>query len=147
VFGHRVRTFVKKLGACQVLIVRARADASLKQTRYFVSILLEADTQTLLDILALRWGIETFLDDLKELFGSDHYPMMSAKSTLRFWTLACCGYVFLEEQRALRKAAGSLLGVIRRQLYNEHYSRLLEWLRQGFQDGAVPQEMVQRLAA
>jgi hypothetical protein len=147
VFVHRVRTFVRKLGACQVLIVRPSADATLKQTRYFVSSLLEADTQTILSILAIRWGIETFFDDLKELFGSDHYQMMSAKSILRFWTLACCGYVFLEEQRAQRGVASSSLGAIRRQLYNEHYSRLLEWLQKGFQDGGVPQEMVQRLAA
>jgi hypothetical protein len=48
VFVHRVRTLVKKLGTCQVLIVRPSADASLKQTRYFVSSLLEADTETLL---------------------------------------------------------------------------------------------------
>src|SRR5262249_35864074 len=66
VFVHRVRTFVRKLGPCQVLVVRHSADASLKQTRYFVTSLLDADTPTLLGILAIRWKIETFFDDLKE---------------------------------------------------------------------------------
>ena len=65
VFVHRVRTLVRKLGACQVLIVRPSAEASLKQTRYFVSSLLEADTQTLLEVLSIRWKIETFFDDLQ----------------------------------------------------------------------------------
>ena len=147
VWVHRVRTFVRKLGPCQVLIVRPSADASLKQTRYFVSSLLEADTETLLGILAIRWKIETFFDDLKELFGSDHYQMMSAKSILRFWTLACCAYQFLEEQRAARTMAGSSIGSVRRRIEKEHQSHLLEWLRQGFQSGSGPTTMKERLAA
>jgi Transposase DDE domain len=147
VFVHRVRTLVRKLGACQVLIVRPSADASLKQTRYFVSSLLEADTPTLLEILAIRWKIETFFDDLKELFGSDHYQMMSRTSILRFWTLACCAYAFLEEQRAERGMAGSSIGTIRRQIEKEHQSHLLEWLCQSFQSGSIPKEMKERLAA
>jgi hypothetical protein len=64
---------VSTLSACQVLIVRPTADASLKQTRYFVTSLLDADTATILGILAIRWGIETSFDDLKELMDSDHY--------------------------------------------------------------------------
>ncbi len=147
VFVHRVRTFVRKLGPCQVLVVRPTAEASLKQTRYFLTSLLEADTETVLSILAIRWGIETFFDDLKELFGSDHYQMMSAKSILRFWTLACCAYQFLEEQRAQRGMAGSSIGTIRRQIDKEHQSHLLEWLRHGFQSGSGPKEMMERLAA
>jgi hypothetical protein len=147
VFVHRVRTLVGKLGACQVLVVRPTADASLKQTRYFVTSVLEADTETILGILAIRWGIETFFDDLKELFGSDHYQMMSATSILRFWTLACCAYQFLEEQRAQRGMAGSSIGTIRRQIDKEHQSHLLEWLRQGFQSDSGPKEMMERLAA
>lgn len=147
VFVHRVRTLVRKLGACQVLVVRPSADASLKQTRYFVTSLLEADTEMILSILAIRWKIETFFDDLKELFGSDHYQMMSATSILRFWTLACCAYQFLEEQRAEREMAGSSLGTLRRQIEKEHQSQLLEWLRQGFQSGSGPKEMMERLAA
>ena len=147
VFVHRVRTLVRKLGACQVLMVRPSADASLKQTRYFVSSLLEADTETLLGILAIRWKIETFFDDLKELFGSDHYQMMSRTSILRFWTLACCAYAFLEEQRAERGMAGSSIGTVRRQIEKEHQSRLLEWLCQSFQSGSIPKEMLERLAA
>jgi DDE superfamily endonuclease len=147
VFVHRVRTFVKKLGACQVLVVRHTADASVKQTRYFVSSLLEADTQTILNILAIRWKIETFFEDLKELFGSDHYQVMSATSILRFWTLACCGYVFLEEQRAQRGEAGSSIGTMRRMLYKEHQCRLFEWLQHQFQSGSAPNELIERLAA
>lgn len=147
VFVHRVRTLVRKLGACQVLVVRPRAEASLKQTRYFVTSVLEADTETLLGILAIRWGIETCFDDLKELFGSDHYQMMSATSILRFWTLACCAYQFLEEQRAQRGMAGSSIGTLRRQIDKEHQSHLLEWLRQGFQSESGPKEMRERLAA
>jgi hypothetical protein len=147
VFVHRVRTFVRKLGPCQVLVVRPTAEAGIKQTRYFVTSLLEADTETILSLLAIRWAIETFFDDLKELFGSDHYQLMSATSILRFWTLACCAYLFLEEQRAQRGRAGSSIGTMRRQIDNEHQSRLLEWLRQGFQNGSGPKEMFERLAA
>jgi hypothetical protein len=147
VFVHRVRTLVRKLGACQVLVVRHTVDASVKQTRYFVTSLLDADTQTILSILAIRWKIETFFDDLKELFGSDHYQVMSAKSILRFWTLACCGYVFLEEQRAQRGEAGSSIGAMRRRLYNEHQSRLFRWLQETTRNGDTPAHLIERLAA
>ena len=144
---HRVRTRIKKLGACQVLIVRPSLDASPKQTRYFVSSLLEADTQTIVDILALRWEIETFFDDLKELFGSDHYQLMSARSILRFWTLCCCAYAFLEEQRAARDCVADSLGSVRRRLCQEHHRNLLDWLREGFQQGQPSIQLMQRLAA
>ena len=146
-YVHRVRTLVKKLGACQILVVRHTADASVKQTRYFVTSLLDAETDTILNILAIRWKIETFFDDLKELFGSDHYQVMSAKSILRFWTLACCCYVFLEEQRAQREQAHSSIGMLRRILYKEHHSRLLSWLQQTFKSGSIPIELIGRLAA
>lgn len=147
VFVHRVRTIVKKLGACQVLVVRHTADASVKQTRYSVTSLLDADTEMILNILAIRWKIETFFDDLKEIFGSDHYQVMSATSILRFWTLACCGYVFLEEQRAKRGEAGSSIGSIRRKLYKEHQRRLLDWLQHAYQNGGLLNELTERLAA
>jgi hypothetical protein len=146
-FVHRVRTRIKKLGACQVLVVRPSLDASLKQTRYFVSSLLEADTQTIVDILAVRWEIETFFDDLKELFGSDHYQLMSQKSILRFWTLCCCAYAFLEEQRAARDCIADSLGSIRRRIYQEHHQNLLHWLREGFQQGQMSIQLMERLAA
>ena len=147
VFVHRVRTIVRKLGACQVLVVRHTADAPVKQTRYFVTSLLEADTETILNVLAIRWKIETFFDDLKELFGSDHYQVMSTTSILRFWTLACCGYMFLEEQRAHRKAADASIGTVRRMLYKEHQCRLLEWLQTVCTNGNAPNELIERLAA
>jgi len=83
----------------------------------------------------------------KELFGSDHYQMMSRKSILRFWTLACCAYQFLEEQRAERGMAGCSIGTVHRQIEKEHQRHLLEWLRRSFQSGSVPQEMIERLAA
>jgi hypothetical protein len=37
--------------------------------------------------------------------------------------------------------------MMRRQLDKEHQSRLLEWLRQSFQSGNAPTEMIERLAA
>lgn len=146
-FVYRVRTRIKKLGACQVLVVRPSLDASPKQTRYFVTSLLEADTQTIIDILAVRWEIETFFDDLKELFGSDHYQLMSAKSILRFWTLCCCAYAFLEEQRAARDGVAASLGSVRRRLYQEHHRNLLNWLQEGFQQGQSSIQLMERLAA
>jgi len=79
VFMHWVRTFVRKVGACQAVIVRPSADASLKQTRYFVSSLLEAD---------------------RDASGCSGDPC-----------------------------------------------HLLEWLKQAFQSGNAPTEMIERLAA
>jgi len=60
---------------------------------------LEADAQTVINILAMRWSIEVLFEDGKDLLGTDHYQLMSAEAILRFWTLIACLSCFLDEQR------------------------------------------------
>jgi SRSO17 transposase len=48
------------------------------------STVLELEVQALVDILAVRWHIETFFEYDKDLLGSDHYQLMSAQAILRF---------------------------------------------------------------
>lgn len=143
---HRRRTLVRKFGACQVLCVKRQLEAPIEKTSFYVSTLLEADTQTLVDILAIRWHIETFFADVKELFGTDHYQMMSDRAIERFWTLACLAYLFLDEQRALLAEPSVSLGQVRRQLQRQHQENLLHWVFDHYQQGATP-EQVQRLLA
>jgi hypothetical protein len=100
VYVHCLRTLVHRLGACQVVIVREKRDAAPEQTRYFATSLLEADAQTIVKVLAGGWDIETLFEDLKELFGTDQYQLMNDRAIVRYWTLASCAYLFLDERPA-----------------------------------------------
>lgn len=84
VWVYCIRTIVHRLGACQVVIVREKQDAAPEQTRYFATSLLEADAQTIVNVLAVRWDIETLFEDLKELFGTDHYQLMNGRAIVRY---------------------------------------------------------------
>jgi hypothetical protein len=61
VYGHLVRTHIKKLGACHVLIVKSALDASPSETRYWVTSRLQDSLQQLVAAAAMRWTIETLM--------------------------------------------------------------------------------------
>lgn len=150
VWVHCVRTRVHRLGACQVVIVREKPDAALEQTRYFATSLLQADAQTIVNTLAVRWDIETFFEDLKELFGTDHYQLMDDRAIVRYWTITSCAYLFLDEQRAtLAKTKGEhiTIGQARQEVQRDHQLNLLNWLQNEFQSGCTPAQLLVRLAA
>lgn len=98
-YAHLIITWVRKLGPTLLLITCHNRDEPFKSVRYWGSTVLDLDAQTLVDILAIRWQVETFFEYEKDLLGSDHYQMMSADGILRFWTLTACLLSFLEEQR------------------------------------------------
>jgi hypothetical protein len=151
VYVHAVRTWVRKLGPTLVLITRPRPDATLEQTRYWGSTLVDADAQTVLDILAIRWNIEVFFEDCKDLLGSDHYQLMSATAILRFWTLLSCLASFLDEHRyrlqTQQPGTHITLGDARRNLQAQHRRNLLAWLETQFQSGATAEQLCSYLTA
>lgn len=150
VWVHVVKTAVRKLYRCQVIIVRHSLDAPLAQTRYWASSDLEAAPATLLTHIAARWTIEILLEDGKEELGLDHYQLMSTTALLRFWTLALLAYVFLEEEqqrlRVLWQRSVSI-GQARREIQRRHRRCLLEWLHRQFQSGVPPEALFDLFAA
>ena len=98
-YAHLVVTWVRKLGPTLLLITCHDPDEPLKTVRYWGSTVLDLDAQALVDILAVRWEVETFFEYEKDLLGSDHYQVMTRQAVLRFWTLTACLLCFLEEQR------------------------------------------------
>jgi hypothetical protein len=133
VYGHRLHTRVRKLGPCQVLITRTDP-ADPQTTRYWCSNQTHLSPQALVEHLAVRWTIEAFFADMKELLGSDHYQVHSAQAILRFWTLAAFVFYLLDLRRLevqhAELDAHITLGSIRRDFQAEHRRRLLRWLRQ-----------------
>ena len=85
-----VRTRVKKLGACQVLIVKPTAEATGDQARFYITTRLGDTLAQVVQTVALRWTVETLFADFKELMGSDQYQLHSAEAILRFWALGLC---------------------------------------------------------
>jgi hypothetical protein len=89
-YAHRVKTWVRKFGPTVLLITCQDPDEPLKSVRYWGSTRLDLDGQALVNILAIRWEVETFFEYSKDLLGSDHYQVMSAQAIVRFWTLIAC---------------------------------------------------------
>lgn len=144
VYAHAVRTHIRKLGPVLLLITCHDVNAPAKSIRYWGSTLLDADAQTVINILAIRWNIEVFFEDAKDLLGSDHYQLMSAEAILRFWTLIACLSCFLDELRATQDNLATW-GEARRTIQQEHQRNLLIWLKDQFQAGLTAQQVGTRL--
>jgi len=133
-YAHLARTWVRKLGPTLVLITCHDPNAPTKTLRYWGSTLLDLTAQQMVDILAIRWEIETFFEYEKDLLGSDHYQVMSAQGVLRFWTLIACLMCFLEAYRSESNDALTC-GDVRQIIQAEHQRNLLHWLKQCFENG------------
>jgi hypothetical protein len=131
------------------LITRRSLDQPLKWARYWGSTLVEADAQTVINILAARWAVEVFFEDYKDLLGSDQYQLMSATAIIRFWTLLSCLACFLDERRAYLQAQNPrehfTLGDVRQALQAEHQRNLLTWLEEQFQSGMTVSQLGARM--
>jgi len=150
VYVHVVRTRVRKLYTCQLVIARYALDCPLKAVRHWASSDLAADPATLLHHIAARWAVEVLFSDTKDLLGLDQYQLMSATAIVRFWTLVMAAYVFLDEERArLRdeRQTHVTLGDARREVQRWHWRHLLDWIHQQFSSGVTPDELFPTLAA
>jgi len=150
VYVHVVRTRVRKLYTCQLVIARYALDCPLKAVRYWASSDLDADTATLLHHIAARWDIEVLFGDTKDLLGLDHYQLMTSTAIVRFWTLVMAAYLFLDEERARlrdQRQAHVTLGDARREVQRCHWYHLLDWIHQQFSSGVTPDELHTVLAA
>lgn len=150
VWVHVVKTRVRKLYRCQVIIVRESLEAPLKETRYFASSDLAADVATLVGHLAARWRVEVLFADGKEVLGLDQYQVMSAESLVHFWTLVWAAYSYLDEERARLREQWQrhvTLGEARREVQRVHWCHLISWMHQQFQVGTTPQTLFEQLAA
>jgi hypothetical protein len=145
-YAHLVSTWVRKSGPTLVLITCHNPDEPLKSVRYWGSTLLNLSAQAFVDILAIRWHIETFFEYDKDLLGSDHYQLMTSQAILRFWTLVSCLLFFLEEQRALQNQPFFTCGDARRKLQEQHRLNLLLWLKEQFQANSSFEQISSQLA-
>jgi hypothetical protein len=145
IYVHAVKTWIRKLGPTLLLITCHDRDNPGKSIRYWGSTLVEAEPQTVINHLAVRWNVEVLFEDNKDLLGADHYQLMSAEAILRFWTLiACLGY-FLDEQKALRPGC-TTWGEVRRSLQKEQQVNLLTWLESQFKTGLSVEQITTQLA-
>jgi hypothetical protein len=135
VYAHLVSTWIRKLGPTLLLITCHDLDDPLKSVRYWGSTIMHLDAQGMVDILAIRWEVETFFEYEKDLLGSDHYQVMTRQGVLRFWTLTACLQCFLEELRSQEAGSALTCGDVRRMLQQEHRRNLLCWLEARFREG------------
>ena len=148
VYAYMIRTWVRKLGPCQVLMVKPTAEASVSQMRFWATSRLEDTLQQVITVVAQRWDIEVFFADFKEILGSDQYQVRSAQAIVRFWALGACLYQYLDEQRVqLEQERGRhvTLGEVRAWLRDRHADLLLDRIGQWFQVGESTEHIHQRL--
>jgi len=145
-YAHLVCTWIRKLGPTLLLITCHDLDEPLKSVRYWGSTVLDLDAQAFVDILAVRWQIETFFEYAKDLLGSDDYQVMTAQAILRFWTLIACLMCFLEEQRSADLERRLTCGEVRRFIQYQHRLNLLRWLEDRFKEGCSIEQVRFQLA-
>ena len=147
-YAHLVKTWVRGLGPCQVLIVKPDPHADLEHTRYWATTRLDDTLEQVVGHVAQRWTIEVLFADFKELMGSDHYQIRSARGIVRFWALGLCLYQFLDEVRATHQRVWGehlTLGQARQQIRESHWEGLLDWIFEQVQAGATRNELRQAL--
>lgn len=150
VAAHLVRTFVYKLGACQVLVVKESTEAPAASARCWATSDLRADVASVASYAAQRWDIETFIEDTKGLLGLDHYQITSTEGVIRFCHLVCCCYLYLDEVRAdlvAQGQEGATIGDALRLQQRSQYSLLLQWLWEQFAQGHSVAEVEEVLLA
>jgi hypothetical protein len=145
-YAHPIVTWIRKLGPTLLLITCHDPDEPLKTVRYWGSTVLDLNTQALVDILAVRWEVETFFEYEKDLLGNDHYQVMTRQAVLRFWTLTACLLCFLEEQRMQSEDRLVTCGDVRRKIQSDHRQNLLLWLETRFRDGLSVEQIRFQLA-
>ena len=67
VAAHLVRTFIYKLGACQVLVAKEYPESPVATARCWATSDLKADVSRVASYAAQRWDIETWIEDAKGL--------------------------------------------------------------------------------
>ena len=131
-----------------MLIVKLDPDDDLKHTRYWATSRLDDTLEEVVGHAAQRWTIEVLFADFKELMGSDHYQIHSARGIVRFWALGLCLYQFLDEVRAAHRRLwreDPTLGQARQQIRESHWEGLLDWIFDQIESGATRNEIRQAL--
>jgi hypothetical protein len=148
VYAHLVKTWVRKLGPCQVLITQLQPDDPLDPCYYWATSRMEDTLQPVVDHVAHRWTLEVLFADLKELMGSDHYQIRSAHGIVRFWALGLCLYQFLDEVRTTHRQLWGehlTLGQARQQIRDSHQDAWLDWILDQADAGAARFDIRQAL--
>jgi DDE superfamily endonuclease len=175
VWVHVIDTRVRKLYRCQIIIIRKNFNDPLSAARFWVTSDLDAHAQTCLNIISMRWDIEVFFEDMKELLDIDQYQLMTTTALLRYWTLCWIAFSFLEEVRHdlkhnqdkkeqiiqdmektkeydiylgdYRKTYHATLGQALRYVQETHQKLFLEWVYHHALSGTPVQELHALLAA
>jgi len=99
VYAYLIRTRVKKLGICQVLIVKMTPNDPGEKAHFYITTRCADSLEQVVQAVARRWTVETLFADFKELMGSDQYQLHSAEAIIRFWALGLCLYQYLDSLR------------------------------------------------
>jgi hypothetical protein len=149
VYVYTVKTRVRKLYACQVMIVREKLDGPPSEVRYFATSDREVARQAFVTHVAARWDIEVLFGDAKELLGLDQYQLMTGTAILRFWTLIMAVYAYLDEVRVqLEQEQGRhvTIGGALQAVQNTHYEHAIDWIVASAERGTTRQQLYVAMA-
>lgn len=159
VWAHVVGTRVRKLYRCQILIIRKNLKDPISAARFWVTSDLKTDAQTCLNVISIRWEIEVFFADTKDLLGIDQYQLMMTTALLRYWTICWIAFSFLEgiryelrHQKEVENQEGykyqpATLGQARKEVQKSHQKLFLEWVYQHALSGTPVEDLFASLVA
>lgn len=154
VWVHVVDTRIRSLYRCQLIVVRQSLDDPISAARFWASSDMVSGAQALLGHISVRWDIEVFFADTKELLGIDQYQLMTTTALLRYWTLCWIAFCFLEETRYQLKQQEDkradlhvTLGQARYHVQETHDKLFLEWVYKHALSGIPVEELFASLAA
>lgn len=124
------------------------------QYRYLVSTEVSLSVQTIAQFYAVRWEIETFHAQAKELLGLDHNQCWRERNVQRLWTLLLIAYSYLVceqvEQAELYnagKAELATLGQVVSWHKREAHRGQVEWVYSQAQAGVPLEQLLDLIAA
>jgi SRSO17 transposase len=136
------------LGRTRILITWD-AEKPNREPVFLATNLMRLSAQKVLDFYVLRWRIETFYRDVKQLLGFGDYQVLKAKAQKRHWHLVLTAYTLLRLQQYVE--SGSLterprsLGEQCQALRQHNGRELVQWICDELREGKSTEDICQAL--
>lgn len=133
----------------------APAEARVVHLNYWVCTNTKLSVRTIMELYSVRWEIETFHKQAKQLLGLNHNQCQRERSVRRWWTLLLIAYSYLVMERvdhgsdylhSVDKARPTLGEVVRSHQWQAHQA-LVEWAYCEGQAGTPQTEVLAQIKA
>lgn len=145
---------VELKGGFAVKLVVSKSPKAPSNLNYWVCSDRRLKAATIMELYAVRWEIETFHKQVKQLLGLSDNQCVSERSVRRMWTLVLIAYSYLvidrvEYSEEYKGGRGRMptLGEVVRSHQKEGHLALVEWVYSEAQKGTELEELLGQIRA